>query len=638
MNYNSLLFIVSISIVTIVSCHPQCLDYLPPFAENQGLTFCPEYSAFGCCTILHENEIKEKYDNMLKEIKAMGQVSSKCQNYMQRILCQECSPFASHLYDTETNLAKKIFPGLCRDYCLEFYEKCSHVIQYMTDDESVISASETGPAFCEYIRASDEDYCYPDILDDDVLAEELTTAIDNKDGCLCVEEFASNLVMPVLAVHAGDGSHRLFVGELQGIVHVYFKNGTKTDEPFLDMANRLLTSGGRAQGDERGLMGLAFHPNFKDNGRIFVSYVNGTEDPVTGKGADMTLTVSEMRISEDDENLVDASFERILLVIEEPGTTHNDGQLLFGPVDGFMYIFLGDGGSPGSLISPLGDPWGSRGNGQNLTSFQGSVLRIDIDSETGGKPYGIPQDNPFVDIPDAFPEIFAYGFRSLWRSSVDRGDKKTGEGRGRIFCGDVGHRRYEEIDIVLKGGNYGWRAKEGYACQYIDMCTDGSLGEDVEPIHVYNHTFGKAVIGGYVYRGCQSPNLYGRYIFGDYFKGNLFMLTENKTSGEWQSKDICMGDESICNNGLVGTYPKYLLSFGEDESGELYILSTSKAWLNIVGGKVLRIVDPSRRGNPEECLNLNTGSRPTASIFLIMTLMAISNFSTELIVSSLWLH
>ncbi|XP_077981997.1 HHIP-like protein 2 [Glandiceps talaboti] len=590
-----IVLIILMSIVTMVSCHPQCLDYLPPFAKNQELAFCTDYSTFGCCATVHEDKIKENYDKTLQSINAAGHISKRCQNFMKTIYCQECSPYSSHLFDTEVNQEKAVFPGLCLGYCLEFYEDCSHVIEFMTDDESVIStARESGSAFCEYIRAADEDYCYPDILNDDVLGEQLTIAVDNKDGCLCVEEFAGELEMPIFAIHAGDGSHRLFVGEQKGIVHVYYKNGTEADEPFLDMENKLVTSDARAQGDERGLMGLAFHPNFKENGRIFVSYVNGTRNPIIKQDTEITLTVSEMRISEGDENKVDSDFERILLVIEEPGATHNDGQLLFGPIDGFMYIFLGDGGSLGSRIAPLGDPWGLRGNGQNLTSFQGSVLRIDIDIETDGKPYGIPEDNPFVDTPDALPEIFAYGFRSLWRSSVDRGDRKTGEDRGRIFCGDVGQKRYEEIDIVVKGGNYGWRGKEGYACNDFEICTNGSLGEDMLPIHVYNHTVGKAVIGGYVYRGCQSPNLHGKYIFGDYAFGKLFTLTENKTSGEWQSNDICMGDKIICNNGLNGTYPRYLLSFGEDESGELYILSTTRAWHGTLGGQVLRLVDPSR--------------------------------------------
>ncbi|XP_070576817.1 HHIP-like protein 1 [Ptychodera flava] len=228
-------------------------------------------------------------------------------------------------------------------------------------------------------------------------------------------------------------------------------------------------------------------------------------------------------------------------------------------------------------------------------------MRIDVDREENDFPYGIPPDNPFVDVPNARNETYAYGTRNTWRCSVDRGDPETGEGRGRIFCGDVGQARFEEINMIVSGGNYGWRAKEGPSCFDENMCNRTFLGDDVLPIHAYDHSVGKCVIGGYVYRGCQSPNLQGLYIFGDCHNGKLFKLTENPETGAWESERLCMGDASICNSGLTGIYPTKILSFGEDESGELYILSTNRESNENYGGKVMKLVDPARRGDPEKC-------------------------------------
>jgi len=211
-------------------------------------------------------------------------------------------------------------------------------------------------------------------------------------------------------------------------------------------------------------------------------------------------------------------------------------------------------------------------------------------------------------IPGVRPEIFAYGTRNMWRCSVDRGDRKTGEGKGRIFCGDVGQNKYEEIDLIEKGGNYGWRGYEGFSCYDKKLCSSPLLRGAIPPIFAYNHSIGKSIVGGYVYRGCQNPNLSGKYIFGDTMTSRMFTLTENQ--GSWEEKEICFGDGKYCTDRLSGEFERYILSFGEDEQGELYILSTSIPSSKKASGKVYRIVDPGRRGDPSECPSMQESRSP----------------------------
>ncbi|XP_077995601.1 HHIP-like protein 2 isoform X2 [Glandiceps talaboti] len=573
-------FFTGLNVIQLSWTHPQCLDYYPPFRPSQNSAFCNEYSDFGCCTSLRDAEIRQEYREIASSL------SHNCQDYAKAIICQECSPYASHIFDAESTQKRTTLPGLCRDYCLEFATQCPHVVQLLTDDPTILSLAEASPQkFCEEIAIGDVDYCYPDILTNTDLDYQLRVADGNSDAaCLCVEEFANGLRNPLAAVHAGDGTHRLFVAEQRGKVYVYLRNGTRFVEPFLDIEDTILTSARR--GDERGFLGIAFHPNYKNNGRFFVYY------SLYQRNTQM-IRISEMKVMETDMNKADPNFERVLLEIDEPAPNHNGGQILFG-IDGLMYLFVGDGGRGG-------DPFGEIGNGLNLESLLGSVLRIDVDREENDLPYGIPPDNPFIDVPLAKNETYAYGTRNMWRCSVDRGDPITGEGEGRIFCGDVGQNRFEEIDIILKGGNYGWRGKEGFSCYDPDLCGEDFLVNDVLPIHAYSHSVGKSVTGGYVYRGCQSPNLNGHYIFGDFHNGKLFKLIEDKDTMAWSSLEICMGDDTVCNNGLTGSYPTKILSFGEDESGEVYLLSTDYESNTHYGGKVFKIVDPTRRGNPEEC-------------------------------------
>ncbi|KAJ8776274.1 hypothetical protein J1605_015572 [Eschrichtius robustus] len=189
----------------------------------------------------------------------------------------------------------------------------------------------------------------------------------------------------------------------------------------------------------------------------------------------------------------------------------------------------------------------------------------------------------------------------MWRCAVDRGDPITRQGRGRMFCGDVGQNRFEEVDIIVKGGNYGWRAKEGFECYDKKLCHNASL-DDILPIYAYGHAVGKSVTGGYVYRGCESPNLNGLYIFGDFMSGRLMALQEDRKTKKWKKKDICLGStESCAFPGLISTYSKFIISFAEDEAGELYFLATSYPSAYTPHGSIYKFVDPSRRAPPGKC-------------------------------------
>ncbi|KAK9411996.1 HHIP-like 2 [Crotalus adamanteus] len=283
-----------------------------------------------------------------------------------------------------------------------------------------------------------------------------------------------------------------------------------------------------------------------------------------------------------------------LLEIEQPAANHNGGEILFG-LDGYLYLFTGDGGK-------AGDPFGKFGNAQNKSSLLGKVLRIDVDGRgPQGKPYRIPNDNPFSSDPKARPEVYAYGVRNMWRCSVDRGDPLSQKGKGRIFCGDVGQNRFEEVDIIIKGGNYGWRAKEGFECYDTKLCQNSSL-EDVLPIFSYGRSVGKSVTGGYVYRGCESPNLNGLYIFGDFMSGRLMALREDERTNTWKKQDICIGSMKACAfPGLISSYSKFIISFAEDEAGELYFMATSYPSAYAPRGCIYKFVDPARRAPPGKC-------------------------------------
>jgi glucose/arabinose dehydrogenase len=334
----------------------------------------------------------------------------------------------------------------------------------------------------------------------------------------------SGLSSPVDLQAADDGSGRLFVVEQAGTIRV-LQAGALLARPFLDIRARVTFSG------EMGLLGMALHPAFARNQRFYVNYVR-----TLGTGQLQTV-IAEYRASVADANQADPASERILLTVNQPFANHNGGQLAFGP-DQFLYIGLGDGGG-------AGDPMG---NGQNLQTLLGKMLRIDVDHTTSGLPYAIPADNPFVG-GTALPEIWAYGLRNPYRFSFD-------SATGRLFAGDPGQNLFEEVDLLQKGGNFGWNIMEGLHCFKPPTGCDTS-GLQL-PIAEYGRSEGVAVIGGYVYRGSSIPALAGSYVFGDFGSGTIWRLTQD-ASGAWQRVRLLGGGPTIS-------------SFGRDLAGELYVL------------------------------------------------------------------
>ena len=353
---------------------------------------------------------------------------------------------------------------------------------------------------------------------------------------------------PVDLAVAGDGSHRLFICQKEGKVWIV-QNGNLLAEPFLDVSNQMVTI--NPGYDERGLLGMVFHPDFIKNHKFYVYFSAPSNNP----GSDHKSILAEYRVSANT-NKADASSKRIVMEIEEPEANHNGGDLVFGP-DGYLYLGLGDGGGGG-------DKHGSTGNGQNLGALLGKILRIDVN----GRPYSVPKDNPFIGRAGVRPEIWAYGLRNPWRFSFDKVAKQ-------LFAGDVGQNKYEEVDIIQKGGNYGWRIKEGYHDYNVP---EGGIPPGlIDPIYEYDHNAGISVIGGFVYQGKSLPELKGKYIFGDY-NGKIWKLT--KTGNKWENSDL----------NLVNT-PKgnmQLLSLGEDEEGELYLLVSFSS--STAKGAVYKIV------------------------------------------------
>ena len=337
---------------------------------------------------------------------------------------------------------------------------------------------------------------------------------------------AAGLNRPVYLTHAGDGSGRLFLLEQPGLIQV-FVDDVLQPEPFLDMSAHVSRDSLR-QFSERGLLGLAFDPDFADNGRFFVHYSDHNGSSV----------LARYTLHPNDPGVVDIPSRQIVLRISQPYTNHNGGQIAFGP-DGYLYFGLGDGGSAGDPLN----------NGQNPATLLGSILRLDVDVEDG---YDIPPDNPgLVRNLLLAPQIWAWGLRNPWRFSFDR---VTGE----LYIADVGQGRREEVNVQpadSQGGiNYGWRVMEG-SLPY----SGGRVTPDMQaPAFEYSHDVSCSITGGYVYRGAALPELRGIYFYGDWCSGNLWAA--------WRDPD------GVWQNLLFSATGLQISSFGEDEDGELYVL------------------------------------------------------------------
>lgn len=361
-------------------------------------------------------------------------------------------------------------------------------------------------------------------------AQEATAPAAPPDpAAVTLTEVASGFTRPLYLTNAGDGSGRLFVVEQVGLIWIV-EDGSRVETPFLDVSTLIsrdaLNLGGYS---ERGLLGLAFHPDYAENGLFFINYTDASGDTV----------VARYGVSADNANAADPNSAVIILTEDQPYANHNGGHMAFGH-DGYLYIAMGDGGSGG-------DP---ENRAQNLTTRLGKILRINVDADT----YDVPRDNPFIGQENTAPEIWAYGLRNPWRFSFDA---LTDD----LYIADVGQNQYEEVNFQpaasAGGENYGWRVYEG-AHRYTDQEIPGT----VFPVAEYAHNQGVSITGGYVYRGEQIPSLQGVYLYADWGSGTIWWLYRAE-AGEWQYNPF------ITNSG------RNVSSFGVDEQNELYIVDYS---------------------------------------------------------------
>jgi len=399
-----------------------------------------------------------------------------------------------------------------------------------------------------------------------------------------LELVAKGFTAPMEFLSANDGTGRMFLVDQIGLVKIVQADGTLLGEQFLDIGNRMVEL--KAGYDERGLLGLAFHPDFAENGRVFVFYSAPLRNEAD-EGWDCTSRVSEFSVSESDPNKVDTTTEKVLLEVDKPQSNHNGGGIAFGP-DGYLYIPLGDGGN----ADDVGLGHAPDGNGQNTTTFLGKILRIDVDNSEGDLAYGIPADNPFVGKEGILPEIYALGLRNPWRLSFDIG------GDSSLFVSDAGQNLWEEVDIVRSGGNYGWNIREGTHCfdtknpdESPASCSNkGAAGEIlIDPIIEYGHDLGTVVVGGYVYHGLSLPDMQGKYIFSDWSnnfdKGNGTLLVATPSQdGIWSWREIEIAGHSS------GRVDSFIRALGMDEEGEIYLLTSNEMGPNNSTGKIFKIV------------------------------------------------
>ncbi len=341
---------------------------------------------------------------------------------------------------------------------------------------------------------------------------------------------------PIVITSAKDGTDRIFMVSQQGVIYVMpNRQDVKTADVFLDIEDSVVY---RDNKNEEGLLGLAFHPDYKNNGHFFLYY--------TTADADQTSVVTRFTVSKDDPNKADPNSEVELMRIKQPFWNHNGGSIEFGP-DKYLYIGLGDGGLANDPMM----------NGQNVQTLLGSILRIDVDNKDKGRNYAIPADNPFADQknsrrPLARPEIYAYGLRNVWRLTFDFETDL-------LYAADVGQKLWEEINIIKNGGNYGWNLREGF--HKFGPAGSAPRADLIEPIWEYDHETGKSITGGQVYRGSKAPGLKGYYVYADYVSGRFWALKYDPASNR------------VLENREIPKPPNRdfpIMTFGTDENGEVY--------------------------------------------------------------------
>ena len=414
-------------------------------------------------------------------------------------------------------------------------------------------------------------------------------------SCLAGEAPGSGVSLALEQVFAGVGSFsqpvamlqephstaRWYVVQKLGLVYVFDNQpGVTTRRSFIDLSSQVVGSAG----DERGLLGMAFHPDYPTNPRVYLSYT-------ASNGGQLVSRIVEYQTRDAGQTL-DASSALVILQVNQPESNHNGGNIAFGP-DGFLYIGLGDGGGGG-------DAHGSIGNGQRLSTLLGKMLRIDVNGATGATRYAIPASNPFAggapcdNDTGAFtancPEIYAYGFRNPWRWSFDSGS-------GELWVGDVGQNNWEEVDRVVRGGNYGWRCREG-AHAYNASCGPNAATA-IDPVAEYDHSQGVSITGGHVYRGSAIPGLAGRFVFGDFGSGRIWHVARDATP----TQQFTTGFDS----GLS------IASFAQDAAGEIYVVNFGGTLHRLRAGASGGRVIPAQL-SATGCVNASDATQPAAGL------------------------
>jgi len=415
---------------------------------------------------------------------------------------------------------------------------------------------------------------------------------------IALKLIAEGLSAPMALASIPDGSGRLLVAEQSGVISLLDRDGKKSEQPFLDLREKMVALNKGME--ERGLLGLALHPQFKSNHKFYVVYSAPLRTNAPPQW-DHAERLSEFKTAGVDFSAADLGSERVLLEIDEPDWNHNSGRLAFGP-DGFLYMSVGDGGAfndVGDVARGRGHP--SEGNGQKLDTLLGKVLRLDVDRRT---PYGIPRDNPYADGKKGLPEIFAYGLRNPWGMSFDRGGKHD------LILADVGQDRWEEINVIVNGGNYGWRLREGFdgfdpnnpRSAPTNAVTVGADGKPfVDPVVTYKtlrgrgtdpESYGVTITGGYVYRGKAFPFLVGKYVFADWSRsmaipdGTMLVATipsNNAANARWTVEPLALKEFP---NGRIKSF---IWALGEDADGELYVLANGINSAFGTRGKVFKL-------------------------------------------------